>query len=115
MAAAITSNMSLALSFSGGISATIVIPTVQNPASPGEHLPTSLVSGANTLTPPAGSTGLVILPPVNSAVTKTLKGVTGDTGVPIAAGLPTFLSLPPAAGALVLTTNGPEIVDIYWI
>ena len=42
---------------------------------------TVLQSGANTITIPANSSGVVVkLPSTNTAIT-TLKGVTGDTGI----------------------------------
>jgi hypothetical protein len=40
---------------------------------------------------PAGSFGVIIDPPSSNQVQLTLKGVTGDTGIPIAPNLPTVI------------------------
>lgn len=66
----------------------------------------SLASGANTITVPAGATMCIIIPPTtNTTVTLTLKGVTGDTGVPIAKATPTVLTLGTLA-TFCLTASG---------
>lgn len=41
---------------------------------------------------PAGATLCLITPPSSNAVQLTLKGVTGDTGIPISASNPTLVS-----------------------
>ena len=41
----------------------------------------TLASGANTITVPTGAVGVLILFATTSVTTKTLKGVTGDTGI----------------------------------
>jgi hypothetical protein len=50
-----------------------------------------LASGFNSITVPSGATGCVITPPAGNAVALTLKGVTGDTGIPMH---PTFPTIP---------------------
>lgn len=66
----------------------------------------TLSSGANTVnvpTLPVQAIGVIIIPPASNTQTITLKGVTGDTGVPISPGSPTtipFASSPPASFCL---------------
>ena len=86
----------------------------QNPTSPVQHQTIATINGANTLTPPTGALYCVLIPPVGSVITKTLKGVSGDQGVPLAPASSMFLALPPAAGAFVLATSGIENIDVYW-
>ncbi len=61
-----------------------------------------------TTNSPAGSFGVLIEPPAGNLVALTLKGVTGDTGIPIATNLPTLLSFgtPASANAVGLTSGG---------
>lgn len=42
-----------------------------------------LTSGYNSVTVPSGATGVVIQPPFGNTVQLTLKGATGDTGIPM--------------------------------
>lgn len=87
-----TGNITIAANITGGadgswsLNTTFTAPT----AVQGETV-VSLINGANTVTVPAGATAAIIVPP-NAAFpqpnpswggTLTLKGVTGDTGVPI--------------------------------
>lgn len=83
-----------------------------NPQSPCTVQAISLISGANTISAtncPAIATaaGLFILPPPGNGTTLTLKGVTGDTGIPIAfTGAPTFISFAnPPPTSFVITAN----------
>ena len=58
-----------------------------NAASPGQTEIKTLASGANTITPPPSTsatvTGVTIIPPVGNTHLMTLKGVSGDTGIPL--------------------------------
>lgn len=81
--------------------------------------PTSwtLTSGNNPFTVPAGFTvGTVILqPPPGSVVTKTLKGVNGDTGVGAAHWTTQTIVIPAAAGdALVINASGAEVLEVIF-
>ena len=54
----------------------------------------SLTFGSGTFistTGPAGAYGVLIEPPAGNLVGLTLKGITGDTGIPIASNLPTLI------------------------
>jgi hypothetical protein len=68
--------------------------SVTTQAAVGDTLPVSLAVGANTVSLPTGTTWAIIVPPNATAPgtpnpnpgyggTLTLKGVTGDTGVPL--------------------------------
>lgn len=83
-----------------------------NPFSPAVVQAISLISGANTINAtncPAIATaaGVMILPPPANGTTLTLKGVTGDTGLPIAfTGAPTVISFAnPPPTSFVLTAS----------
>jgi hypothetical protein len=83
-----------------------------NPESPCTVQAINLVSGANAISAtncPAIATaaGIFILPPPGSGTTLTLKGISADTGIPIAfTGAPTFLSFAnPPPTSFVLTAS----------
>lgn len=86
---------------------------LSNPNSPCYIQEAYLVNGPNTMTVPNPSSlnncaGVLIIPPsTNTAIALTLKGVAGDTGVPISKFAPTLLTFdatPPAS--IVLNWNG---------
>jgi hypothetical protein len=52
----------------------------------------ALASGANTINIPVGSTAMLITTPNQNTVKVTLKGVTGDTGIPISPAGWTFIA-----------------------
>lgn len=77
----------------------------------------TLANGFNALSPPAGAT-LCVIEPLTGAVTWTLKGVTGDTGIALAAAStlptkPTMVSLG-TTPALGLTVTGAATALVYW-
>lgn len=71
----------------------------------------SLSSGANTITVPTGAKACAIQPDSANAQTLTLKGVTGDTGVPIGKTGATVLALDGQA-SFVITAGGAATVEI---
>lgn len=92
-----------------------------NSNSPAVVQAISLISGANTINStncPAIATaaGCFIIPPAGQGTTITLKGVTGDTGIPIAfTGAPTMLSFAnPPPTSFVLTTNS-TITNLFLV
>lgn len=113
MAVSATNAYSVVLA--GDIVGTLTIPGFNNGASPGQRVAIALTAGANTLTPPAGTRGLIIIGPTGSVNTKTLKGITGDTGIPIDPAGVTILALPSGPGTLVITSGGTETITIYWL
>lgn len=75
----------------------------------------ALVSGANTITPPVGATVACIVPPVANATTITLKGVTGDTGVPLSPTNPSWVSLASAAAFCLTSGVAGVTVEILYL
>jgi hypothetical protein len=77
-----------------------------------------LASGANTITPPAGSTpvSVTIVPPAGNVITITLKGVTGDTGILLHPTDPTTIALGSPTATFVLTAGSlfASGVRFYW-
>ena len=68
---------------------------VLNAEGAGQVVPVDLASGANTLTAPVGARGLIFVPPEsNTTVALTAKGVTGDTGIPMAYNAPYMAFFP---------------------
>lgn len=119
-----TSNKSLSISITGdGSSSSIswseVFPGLVNALSPAQSEIKDLALGANTITPPTGGgttpVGVLIIPPSTNTNALTLKGIAGDTGVPISKTDFTYLSLG-ATGTFVINaaalTSG---VRFIWI
>lgn len=76
----------------------------------------TLAVGNNTITVPTGVTvqGVTIVPPTQSAVSKTLKGVAGDTGIALATSVPTSLALAASVTSFVVTASSGEVVQLVW-
>jgi hypothetical protein len=77
----------------------------------------SLAIGANTLTVPSGAAAVLIDP--GSCVSLTLKGVTGDTGVPIAPasnpqGIPLLIPLGSVA-TFVIASLSVQTIEVVWL
>lgn len=89
---------------------------LQNPNAPA-GVPTSvaIVNGNNTISIPSGCIAILIQPPAGSVITKTLKGVAGDTGVPIHTANPTLLSLPSGTSSILIAANGAETLAISFL
>ncbi len=82
---------------------------VSAPTAPGYQQFAVLGNGANTITVPTGARGCVIEFSNASVVTKTLKGVTGDTGIlldPIGWNVMRFGTSPPTS--FVITTSAAD-------
>ena len=78
----------------------------------------SLASGLNTITIPTGTTFILVVLPTGNATSVTLKGVTGDTGIPIIpAGGAVLFTPAPADTTFVLTAGGAitPLTTIYFI
>jgi hypothetical protein len=75
----------------------------------------ALVNGSLTIAIPAIAAGFTLVPPVGSIVTKTLKGIAGDTGIPLApAGICSIPLVPGALANFVITANAAETIQIFW-
>lgn len=115
---AITSSRKVVVSFAGDIIATYPAFADDNAAANGAISNLDLISGANTITLPAGTVrGATIVPPSGNTEVITLKGVTGDTGIPLHVTDPTSISFdastPPVS--FVLTVGGNITgLKIFW-
>lgn len=83
-----------------------------NPQSPCDVQAINLVMGANTINASncpaiATASGVFILPPPGNGTTLTLKGISADTGIPIAfTGAPSFISFAnPGPTSFVITAS----------
>lgn len=63
----------------------------------------------------ATSGGVFIVPPTGNTNTITLKGVTGDTGIPLNVSAPTFVCLPTTPVAFGITTGGSVVLKLVWV
>jgi hypothetical protein len=75
----------------------------------------TLAAGFNTVSVPATATAVLIVPPPTSTNVKTLKGITGDTGVLLGVATPTFLSFTAAQFASFgITSVAAETLTLIW-
>ncbi len=61
-----------------------------------------------------GNTRYSTLARINTSNVKTLKGLTGDTGILMALDKPFVLTLPASPSALGITSAGSETVLLFW-
>jgi hypothetical protein len=84
-------------------------PLTLTPTSSNQYSSSNLIlsSGANTITVPTWATHIIIEPDPANTVSITLKGVTGDTGIPLALNQASVFSIPGAGspGTIVLTSG----------
>lgn len=77
---------------------------------------TIVPAGALATYAPWTATYVAVVPPVNSIISKTMKGVNGDVGVPLIPWLPNIIALPspiPAGWQLIYSMGGAEDLDLY--
>lgn len=111
-----TSVVSMSLNATGdGINMSFAPAQVSNQGSPALHEPVALSSGANTIQVPAGTQYVFIVPPTNSTIAKTLKGVTGDTGILLGNANPSMFALASGQTSFVLNAAGSETIEIYFV
>lgn len=115
----VTSSRNIQVQFSGDVAFDLIQSALDNAASPGEVDIVSLVSGANTITPPSVSgvviTALTIIPPAANTALITFKGVSGDTGVPLHKTDPTTVALDSTFTSLVLDAASSVVgVRLIW-
>lgn len=106
---AVVSTRKINIVFTGGVELNSDYNAGINAASPGGVDLVNLASGPNTITIPTGGatvTGVTIIPPAGNTTLITLKGVTGDTGVPLHLTDPTSLGLAPSPATFCLTAAG---------
>lgn len=115
---AITSTRTTTIVYSGDETATLTAGGAANAASPGQQQILTLASGANTITPPGGGATpvacTIVLPTSNTHIV-TLKGVTGDTGVPLHQTDSTTIAIDPTCTSFVLTAAAQIVgVRLLW-
>lgn len=115
----VSSSRTVQIQFSGDITTEVIQSAAENTVSPAKTDIVSLTTGANTISAPVISgivvTGLMIVPPAGNTQLLTLKGVTGDTGVPIHNTDPISLSLDTSFTSLVINAAGAVVgVRLIW-
>lgn len=68
----------------------------------------------NAITVPTGATAVLIIPPSGNAQTITLKGVTGDTGVPLSKTMPSAIALG-SSPSLGILTGGAVTIELVFM
>lgn len=105
---AVTATRTQTIAFSGDIAGSEITSAATNAASPGQIQLLSLASGANTITAPTGGStpaACTIIPPTGNAVSLTIKGVTGDTGIRIHNTDPTTIAVDSSVASFCLTAG----------
>ncbi len=115
----VTSNRNIQIQFSGDITENIIQSALSNIVSPAKTDIISLLLGSNTITAPVITglvvTGLMIIPPARNTSLMTLKGITGDTGVPLHLTDPTSLALDTTFISLVINAAAAIVgVRLIW-
>lgn len=115
---AVSAARSIVITYTGDVVGTETLAAAPNAASPGSVTLHTLASGPNTITLPTGGstvTCATIVPPAGNTQTLTLKGVTGDTGVPLHLTDPSAVTMAAANTTFVLTAGGTVTgLRIYW-
>lgn len=99
---AVTANRAIAITLRGTLEANLSFEAAEETDSPGVSDLIDLASGNNTITPPSGAGSVTILPPAGNTDLITLKGVNGDTGIPLHLTDPTSLGLDSTLTTFVL-------------
>lgn len=115
----VTSSRTLQIQFSGDVTEELIQSALDNTVSPGINTIQSLLLGANTLVAPVVSglvvTALTIIPPSGNTSLITLKGVAGDTGIPLHLTDPTSIALDETFVSLVLNAAAAIVgVRLVW-
>jgi hypothetical protein len=114
-----TSTVNLTLSVLGdGVNESDFFTIFSSAASPGTRTSLALTTGDNNIqaTQVGSFPVLAILqPPSGSTVTKLLKGVGGDSGIPVDPASPIVLGFSTAASKYVLNLSGPETVSVWYL
>lgn len=86
---------------------------VVNPIN--QILALALASGLNTINIPSGTTFILVVLPTGNTQSVTLKGVTGDTGIPIQPAQGCVLFTPAPADTTFVLTAGAAITTLTTI
>lgn len=114
----VTATRVVTITFASDVTLNNPLAAASNALSPGSVTIHSLSLGDNTITVPTGGTtvkGATIVPPAGNAQTITLKGVGGDTGIPLSKLDPTSLGFETAPVNFVLNAGGAiNGLRIFW-
>jgi hypothetical protein len=102
---ATNASRTIELVLSGDVVGTQTHEAADNAAAPGVFELKTLASGANTITAPTGGatvSAVTIIPPAGNTVVLTLKGVSGDTGIPLHLTGPSSIALPSSVVSFVI-------------
>lgn len=115
----VTSSRTVQIGFSGDETGQIIQSALDNIYSFGQIDNVTLAIGNNTITAPVSVnslvTGLTIIPPAGNTTLITLKGVGGDTGIPLHKTDPTSISLDTTFLTLVLSVTVAIVgVRLVW-
>jgi len=117
---AVNATRQINIVFTGDIAANNTFSAAANAVSPAAITTHGLAAGDNTITvPTSGGTFTVksatIIPPAGNAQAITLKGVGGDTGIPLSKLDPTSISFETAPANFILNAGGViNGVRIVW-
>jgi hypothetical protein len=108
----------ITIAYSGDVNGTETLPAAANAVTPGSVTIHTLTVGDNTITVPTGGStvkGACIVPPAGNAQAITLKGVGGDTGIPISKLDPTSIGFETAPVNFILNAGGTiNGLRIFW-
>lgn len=81
----------------------------------GDSITQSFPIGFTTVNPPATATAALIIPPLANTNALTLKGVTGDTGIPISKTQPMVVTLVAGSTFGILVATGATTLTIVFL
>jgi hypothetical protein len=101
---------SLSITFTGDVTFSQVIAAANNASSPGENQLINLAATFNSIAVPVSGgvapTAVTIIPPAGNTQALTLKGVTGDIGIPLHLTDPGVIPLASGTTAIGITAGG---------
>jgi|SRR5215469_14413242 len=109
----LTSSRRAIVEFNGDYTLTAVNEAADNANTPAAISDIALITGANTITPPTGVTGVTLLMPAGNTAIVTLKGVSGDTGVALHITDPSSIGLN-GSSTFVLSASAGVTVRLMW-
>src|SRR5579859_695781 len=103
------------MTFQGDINQNVTLVASTNTNSQGANYLSSLVVGNNTIIPPTASSvmpifSVTIIPPATNTTLLILKGVNGDTGIPIHKTNPTTIALDTTFTNFVINNSGGSTI-----
>lgn len=76
---------------------------------------TQSINGFAAVAVPTGYSGVLIIPPSANVNTITLKGITGDTGVPLSPSQPSAIALGTGVTTIGITTSAATVITFIFI